>query len=114
MLPIYKPVDGGSKATVGATRVAPDDLDKWQASTDLETWRMCSLQLQDKAKIRESDYQTMVLDTKVLKMRSSIYHLTEEEAKESNKELIHAYGPEKKVIIMPINKTIERIKRTAA
>ena len=31
----------------------------------------------------------------------------------SNKELIHAYGPEKKVIIMPINKTIERIKRTA-
>ena len=31
----------------------------------------------------------------------------------SNKELIHAYGPKKKVIIMPINKTIDRIKKTA-
>ena len=30
-----------------------------------------------------------------------------------DKKLIHAYGPEKKVIIMPINKTLERIKRTA-
>ena len=30
-----------------------------------------------------------------------------------NKNLIHAYGPEKKVIIMPINKTVERIERTA-
>jgi len=29
------------------------------------------------------------------------------------KQLIHAYGPEKKVIIMPINKTLERIERTA-
>ena len=31
----------------------------------------------------------------------------------NSKELIHAYGPEKKVIIMPINETIKRIKRTA-
>ncbi len=31
----------------------------------------------------------------------------------SKKKLIHAYGPLKKVIIMPINKTIERIYRTA-
>ncbi len=31
---------------------------------------------------------------------------------DSNK-LIHAYGPEKKVIIMPIHKTIKRIERTA-
>ena len=31
----------------------------------------------------------------------------------SNKELIHAYGPKKKVIVMPINKTIDRIKKTA-
>ena len=30
-----------------------------------------------------------------------------------HKKLIHAYGPEKKVIIMSINKTLERIKRTA-
>ena len=29
------------------------------------------------------------------------------------KELIHAYGPEKKVIIMSINKTLERIEKTA-
>jgi len=29
------------------------------------------------------------------------------------KKLIHAYGPEKKVIIMSINKTLERIERTA-
>jgi len=31
----------------------------------------------------------------------------------NSKELIHAYGPEKKVIIMPINVTIKRIERTA-
>ena len=31
----------------------------------------------------------------------------------NSKELIHAYGPEKKVLIMPISKTIERIKKTA-
>ena len=30
-----------------------------------------------------------------------------------SKKLIHAYGPEKKVIIMPIHKTIKRIVRTA-
>ena len=27
--------------------------------------------------------------------------------------LIHAYGPEKKVLIMPINKTINKIEKTA-
>ena len=31
----------------------------------------------------------------------------------NSKKLIHAYGPEKKVLIMPIIKTIERIKKTA-
>tara|TARA_B100000029_G_scaffold388673_1_gene384926 strand:+ start:3693 stop:4427 length:735 start_codon:yes stop_codon:yes gene_type:complete len=31
----------------------------------------------------------------------------------SRKKLIHAYGPEKKTILMPINKTIDRINRTA-
>ena len=31
----------------------------------------------------------------------------------NSKELIHAYGPEKKVLIMPIIKTINRIKKTA-
>jgi len=31
----------------------------------------------------------------------------------NSKQLIHAYGPEKKVIIMPITKTINRIQRTA-
>ena len=31
----------------------------------------------------------------------------------NSKELIHAYGPEKKVLIMPITKTINRIKKTA-
>ena len=30
-----------------------------------------------------------------------------------SKKLIHAYGPEKKVIIMPIHETIKRIERTA-
>ena len=30
-----------------------------------------------------------------------------------SKKLIHAYGPEKKVLIMPITKTIDRIERTA-
>ena len=31
----------------------------------------------------------------------------------NSKQLIHAYGPEKKVIIMPIIKTINRIEKTA-
>ena len=31
----------------------------------------------------------------------------------NKKELIHAYGPEKKVIIMPIIETINRIQKTA-
>ena len=31
----------------------------------------------------------------------------------NSKQLIHAYGPEKKVIIMPIMKTINRIQKTA-
>ena len=31
----------------------------------------------------------------------------------NTKQLIHAYGPEKKVIIMPIIETINRIQRTA-
>ena len=30
----------------------------------------------------------------------------------NSKKLIHAYGPKKKVIIMPINETIKKIKRT--
>ena len=32
----------------------------------------------------------------------------------NSKQLIHAYGPEKKVLIMPIIKTIEKIERTAS
>ena len=31
----------------------------------------------------------------------------------NSKKLIHAYGPKKKVVIMPINKTIKRIEITA-
>ena len=31
----------------------------------------------------------------------------------NSKELIHAYGPEKKVLIMPIFQTIKRIEKTA-
>jgi cell wall-associated NlpC family hydrolase len=31
----------------------------------------------------------------------------------NSKKLIHAYGPEKKVLIMPILETIDRIERTA-
>ncbi|MDC3257523.1 C40 family peptidase, partial [Candidatus Pelagibacter sp.] len=30
----------------------------------------------------------------------------------NSKELIHAYGPEKKVLIMSITKTLDRIKKT--
>ena len=32
----------------------------------------------------------------------------------NSKKLIHAYGPEKKVLIMPITKTIKRIEKTAS
>ena len=31
----------------------------------------------------------------------------------NNSKLIHAYGPKKKVLIMPINKTIKLIEKTA-
>jgi cell wall-associated NlpC family hydrolase len=31
----------------------------------------------------------------------------------NSKQLIHAYGPEKKVLIMPIKQTIDRIEKTA-
>jgi hypothetical protein len=31
----------------------------------------------------------------------------------NSKKLIHAYGPEKKVLIMPITKTVDRIEKTA-
>ena len=31
----------------------------------------------------------------------------------SSKKLIHAYGPFKKIVIMPISKTIDRIEKTA-
>ena len=31
----------------------------------------------------------------------------------SKKKLIHAYGPFKKVVVMPIKKTIDRIYKTA-
>ena len=31
----------------------------------------------------------------------------------SNKKLIHAYGPMKKTVVMGIEQTIKRIKRTA-
>ena len=31
----------------------------------------------------------------------------------NSKKLIHAYGPEKKVLIMPILETIKRIEKTA-
>ena len=31
----------------------------------------------------------------------------------NSKQLIHAYGPEKKVVIMPIIETIKRIQKTA-
>ncbi len=31
----------------------------------------------------------------------------------NSKKLIHAYGPKKKVIIMPINETIKIIEKTA-
>ena len=31
----------------------------------------------------------------------------------NSKKLIHAYGPEKKVIIMPINETIKIVEKTA-
>ena len=31
----------------------------------------------------------------------------------NSRKLIHAYGPEKKVLIMPIIETIKRIKKTA-
>ena len=50
---------------------------------------------------------------KIFKLGDIIYWEGHVAACISSKKLIHAYGPEKKVIIMPINETIKRIERTA-
>ena len=58
-------------------------------------------------------YSTKQLKRKVFKKGDIIFWKGHVAVCIDSKKLIHAYGPEKKVLIMPIIKTIERIERTA-
>ena len=58
-------------------------------------------------------YLTKQLKRKVFKKGDIIFWKGHVAVCIDSKKLIHAYGPEKKVLIMPIKKTIERIERTA-
>jgi hypothetical protein len=58
-------------------------------------------------------YSTKQLKKKVFKKGDIIFWKGHVAICINSKKLIHAYGPEKKVLIMPIKKTIRRIERTA-
>ncbi|MDA9643556.1 C40 family peptidase [Candidatus Pelagibacter sp.] len=57
-------------------------------------------------------YSRRKFKTKVFKKGDIIFWKGHVAMCVNSKKLIHAYGPEKKVLIMPIIKTIDRIKRT--
>ena len=59
-------------------------------------------------------YSRKLLKRKVFKKGDIIFWKGHVAICINSKKLIHAYGPEKKVLIMPITKTIERIERTAS
>ena len=59
-------------------------------------------------------YSRKLLKRKVFKKGDIIFWKGHVAVCIDSKQLIHAYGPEKKVLIMPIIKTIERIERTAS
>ena len=58
-------------------------------------------------------YSTKQLKRKVFKKGDIIFWRGHVAICINSKELIHAYGPKKKVLIMSIIKTIDRIKKTA-
>ena len=59
-------------------------------------------------------YSRKLLKRKVFKKGDVIFWKGHVAVCIDSKKLIHAYGPEKKVLIMPIIKTIDRIERTAS
>jgi len=59
-------------------------------------------------------YSRKILKRKVFKKGDVIFWKGHVAVCIDSKKLIHAYGPEKKVLIMPIIKTIDRIERTAS
>ena len=58
-------------------------------------------------------YSSKIIKKKIFKKGDVIFWKGHVSICINSKDLIHAYGPEKKVLIMPIKKTIERIERTA-
>ena len=58
-------------------------------------------------------YSKRKLKTKIFKKGNIIFWKGHVAICLNSKQLIHAYGPEKKVVIMPITETINRIKKTA-
>ena len=63
--------------------------------------------------IDQIKYKKGIITKKKFKLGDIIYWKGHVAVCINSKKLIHAYGPEKKVIIMPINETIKRIERTA-
>ena len=56
---------------------------------------------------------SFVIDKIVFKNGDIIFWKGHVAIRLNSKKLIHAYGPEKKVLIMPILETISRIEKTA-
>ncbi len=63
--------------------------------------------------IDQIKYSKKKLKTKIFKKGNIIFWKGHVAICLNSKQLIHAYGPEKKVVIMPITETINRIKKTA-
>ena len=58
-------------------------------------------------------YSTKIDERRIFKKGDVIFWKGHVAISINSKKLIHAYGPEKKVLIMPILETIDRIERTA-
>ena len=61
----------------------------------------------------QEKYLTKKINLKNLRKNDIIFWKGHVAVALSNKKIIHAYGPMKKVVIMDIKKAIERIERTA-
>ena len=78
---------------------------------------MSKLQLRTKAQVSETVLRNLeekgVIKKKVFKKGDIIFWKGHVAICLNSNNLIHAYGPRKKVLIMPINKTIKLIEKTA-
>ena len=63
--------------------------------------------------MEQINIQKVMLKKKIFKKGDIIFWKGHVAICINSKKLIHAYGPEKKVLIMPIKETIDRIEKTA-